>query len=161
MDLDLNTLWWGVIILLFILSYVGLVVPGIPDAPLMLAGFLVYHFFIDDEPLSWYFWITMTILILTLISLDWLSGGLAAKKLGGSKGSLIVAPLGAVCFFWLPFGVLLGPMIACFTLEVINGKPLRNALKVATGVAIGFMGNIVVKIVALTSAKAWFFYLIT
>ncbi|WP_052807390.1 DUF456 domain-containing protein [Risungbinella massiliensis] len=160
MSFDLNMLWWGLIILLFVLSYVGLIVPGIPDAPLMMGGFLVYHFLIDDQSLSWWFWITMGILIVVMVTLDWISGGLAAKKLGGSKGTLIAAPLGVLCFFWLPFGVVLGPFLMCLILELCHKKPFTTAVKVAAGTVVGFISNIVVKIIALTSAKAWFFYLI-
>lgn len=160
MSFDLNMLWWGLVILLFVLSYVGLFVPGIPDAPMMMGGFLVYHFFINDESLSWWFWVTMVILIVVMVTLDWVSGGLAAKKLGGSKGTLIAAPLGVLCFFWLPFGVVLGPFLMCLILELFHKKPLNTAIKVAAGTVVGFISNIVVKIILLTSAKAWFFYLI-
>jgi uncharacterized protein YqgC (DUF456 family) len=159
-DFDLSYLWWAIIIILFIFSYAGLVVPGIPDAPLMMIGFLIYHFLIDNEPLSWWFWLTMSILVVLMISLDWISGGIAAKKLGGSKGTMIAAPLGVVCFFWLPFGVVLGPFIAVFLLEMVNRKTIGSAAKIAMGTVVGFISNIVVKIIVLTSAKAWFFYLI-
>lgn len=157
---DLSYLWWGLIILLFILSYAGLVVPGIPDAPLMFGGFLVYHFLIDSEPLSWWFWLTMVTLVAFMFCLDWFSSGIAAKKLGGSKGTMIAAPLGVVCFFWLPFGVVVGPFIAVFLLEVVNRKPVSSAVKIAMGTVVGFVSNIIVKIILLTTAKAWFFYLI-
>lgn len=159
MSLDGDILWWGIIIFLFILSYIGLVAPGIPDAPLMFAGFLVYHFFIDDESLSWWFWMTMVILLIIMVVLDWVSGGLAAKKLGGSKGTMIAAPLGAICFFWLPFGIILGPFLLCLALELWNRKPINLAFKIAMATVVGFISNIVVKIIVLTSAKAWFFYL--
>ncbi|SHE88473.1 hypothetical protein SAMN05444392_104123 [Seinonella peptonophila] len=157
---DWSVLWWGIVILLFCLSYLGLVVPGIPDAPLMMAGFLVYHFLIDSEPLGWWFWLLMIGLVLAMMSLDWLSAGFAAKKLGGSKGTLVAAPLGIIFFFWMPFGVLLGPFITVFALEIYYKKPVQTAAKVAAGTVVGFISNIVVKLILLTLAKAWFFYLV-
>jgi uncharacterized protein YqgC (DUF456 family) len=83
--LDGNFFWWAIIILLFILSYVGLVVPGIPDAPLMFAGFLVYAIFIDSEPLRWWFWVFMVAFVIVLVAMDWLSSGIAAQKMGVPK----------------------------------------------------------------------------
>lgn len=155
-----ETLWWILVLILFTLSYVGLVVPGIPDAPMMMGGFLVYHFLINDEALSWWFWVTMISLMLLLMSLDWISGGLAAKKLGGSKGTVVAAPIGMLCFFWLPFGALWGPFVTVFALQVYHQKPLNDAVKIAFGTVIGFMSNLVIKALMLTIAKAWFFYLV-
>lgn len=157
---ELEYLWWVIIILLFVLSYIGLIVPGIPDAPLMLIGFLIYHFMIDSSPLSWWFWVTMVILVSILFAMDWFSSGLAAKKLGGSKGTMVAAPIGVLCFFWMPFGIIFGPFILVFALELYNKKTINTSMRIAFGTVLGFISNIVVKIVILTIAKAWFFYLI-
>jgi uncharacterized protein YqgC (DUF456 family) len=156
----LENIWWFVVIACFVLSYLGLFVPGIPDAPMMMIGFLVYYFLIDSESLSWWFWVTMIVFVLTMMALDWFSSGYAAKKLGGSSGTMIAAPLGILFFFWMPFGVLVGPFVMVFALEVYHQKPVKSAAKIAFGTVVGFISNIVIKIVLLTVAKAWFFYLI-
>jgi uncharacterized protein YqgC (DUF456 family) len=158
--LDWNFFWWAVIIILFILSYVGLIVPGIPDAPMMLAGFVVYAIFIDSEPLQWWFWVFMVAFVIVLVAMDWISSGIAAQKMGGSKGTMVAAPLGMLFLFWLPFGIVLGPFIGVFVWEIFNRKPIGKSIKIAFGTVVGFISNIVIKIVLLTLAKAWFFYLI-
>lgn len=160
MSFDWEVIWWILITILFILSYVGLVVPGIPDAPLMMAGFLIYHFLIDNEALAWWFWLSMVPLMLIMMSLDWFTGGLAAKKLGGSKGTMVAAPLGIICFFWLPFGVIWGPFVTVFALQIYHRKPLGQAVKIAFGTVLGFVSNIFIKAILLTLAKAWFFYIV-
>jgi uncharacterized protein len=157
---DWDILWWIIITLLFIGSYLGLVVPGVPDAPLMFAGFLVYHFLIDNDQLAWWFWLAMVPLMLLMVALDWLSSGFAAKKLGGSKGTLIVAPLGALLGFWFPFGIIWGPFVAVLILELFHRKPLKEAGKIAFGTVVGFFSNVIVKVILLTLAKAWFFFLV-
>ena len=94
----MDMLWWAIIILLFILLYVGWLLPALPDAPLMIAGFAVYHFLIDPEPLGFGFWITTLILAILLILVDYVSSSVAVKKYGGNAASVTAAIVGVDSF---------------------------------------------------------------
>lgn len=60
---------WIVISLLFIGSFIGVIVPVIPDALLLWIGFLLYQFALATTSLGWTFWVPMTLLTLLLIGL--------------------------------------------------------------------------------------------
>ena len=47
---------WALIVLCFILSFVGLVVPILPGAAFIWLGAGIYHFLIDSAQLGWLTW---------------------------------------------------------------------------------------------------------
>jgi len=154
----MENLWWLAIALLFLLAYLGLIIPALPDAPFVLAGFGVYHFFIDDTPLKGGFWITAIIVVLVLFLVDYLASGLAVKKYGGTPWSIVAAVLGLITFplFLGPLGILIGPFVLVFLLEWFLKKSWQEALKIGYSTLIGFMGGIAVKFLIITAMIVWF-----
>ncbi|KFZ39884.1 MULTISPECIES: DUF456 domain-containing protein [Thermoactinomyces] len=158
----MDMLWWAIIILLFILAYVGLVAPALPDAPLMIAGFAVYHFLIDSEPLGFGFWITTLILAILLILVDYFSSSVAVKKYGGNAASVTAAIVGVVLFPFImgPVGVIVGPFLCVFVLELLLKKSFSKALYIAYGTLVGFLGGILMKLIVMTGLIIWFLVLV-
>lgn len=158
----MDMLWWGIIILLFILAYLGLIVPALPDAPLMIAGFVIYQFLIDSGQLGFGFWITVLILAILLILVDYVSSSIAVKKFGGNALSVAAAILGVIIFPVVmgPVGVIAGPFLLVFALELVLKKSVTVALRIAYGTLIGFLGGIFAKFIVLTGILIWFFVLV-
>jgi uncharacterized protein YqgC (DUF456 family) len=157
----MEVLWWTIIGVLFFLAYVGILFPAVPDLPLMLAGFAVYHFFIDHTHLGWFFWTSVILLTVFMYLLDFFAGGLAAKKYGGSKWAIPAATLGALVFSFLgPFGVIIGPFLAVFLVELLQRKPVEQSFKIALGTLVGFLGGVIVKLVVITLTLIWFLILV-
>jgi uncharacterized protein len=155
-------MWWSLVILLFVLSFAGLFLPALPDVPFLFAGFLVYHFLINNEQLGGFFWSITIVATIVLFLIDYLSGGYAAQKAGGSKWTIPAAALGIILFFWLPpIGFLIGPIITVFLLEtLIMHKPPARAFKIAVSTLIGFLGGIIVKFFLMSAMIIWFLLLV-
>lgn len=158
----MDMLWWGVVILLFILAYIGLVAPALPDAPLLIAGFAVYHFLINPDRLGFGFWITALILAILLILVDYVSSSIAVKKYGGNALSITAAIVGVILFPFImgPVGVIAGPFICVFVLELLFKKSASKALHIAYGTLVGFLGGILTKLIVLTGLLIWFWVLV-
>lgn len=159
----MEIVWWTVIILLFVIGYAGLIVPLLPGAPLQLIGFLIYHFAIDNQVLGTSFWVGAILLNIIILAVDYLSGGIATRAYGGSRYASWAAIAGALIF---PFiltplvGLIVGPFIAVFIVELLQRKGWRGALKASFGTFVGFVGGILVKGILMTGLIAWFFILL-
>ncbi len=158
----MDGMWWAVIVLLFLIAYAGLIFPSLPDVPFLFGGFVLYHFMINDSKLGVVFWSITIVVTLALILIDYLAGGYAAQKAGGSKWSIPAAALGVILFFWLPpIGFLIGPIITVFLVEsVLMRKPPAEALKIAISTLIGFLGGVIVKFFLMSALIIWFLLLV-
>lgn len=156
------TVLWIVVILLFALAFVGLVLPVLPDAPLLLAGFAVYHFFIDDQVLDMWFWIIAIAVTILMILIDNFASGIAAKRAGGSSWSFWAAALGAITFslFLGPLGIIVGPLVLVFAVEYIRSQNLGQAWSIGISTLVGFIGGVIVKFIILIALLIWFIVLI-
>ncbi|WP_165064205.1 DUF456 domain-containing protein [Desulfovibrio sp. ZJ200] len=87
------------------------------------------------------------------------SSGTWAGMLGAIAGAILLAPL----FFGLGalIGALAGAWIGCFVMEMINNRPLKEALDAAFGAMVGRFLGTVCKIgaggvmIALTARRIW------
>ncbi len=156
----METVWWILVAVLFILAYAGLILPGLPDAPFVLGGFLVYHFFIDPVELGWSFWVPAVLLVLLLLFVDYIAGGIAAKKYGGSKWSVVAAVAGVLIFplFLGPIGIIVGPFILVFISELLQNRSSEDAFKIAFSTLVGFLGGVFVKFLVITFMIVWFLF---
>jgi len=156
---------WIVISVLFLLSIVGVFIPVIPDAVLMWIAFLIYQFGIagPGEGLGWIFWISMTIITALIFLADILSNIYFVKKYGGDKWSAGAAVAGLLIGTVLlspfvgPFSIVLGPFLAVLLLEVMRSRNKGEALQIAFGTLIGFLGSGFVKIGLILVMIIWFF----
>lgn len=149
---------WIVVSLLFFLAYVGLIVPALPDYPLALAGFAVFHFTIDKQVMGWFFWITVIIIGMMLLLVDYVASGVAVKKKGGSKWAILAAFVGILIFpFFLgPLGIVVGPFVMVVMVEYAQKKPMNEALEVGYSTLIGFVGGVFVKFLVISAVITWF-----
>lgn len=157
----MDILLWSIIGVLFVLTYVGMVVPLIPDVPFLLGGFLLYQFCLAKEGLGTGFWITAVMMIGLMIVIEYVATGFAVKKSGGSTLSILVAMIGLLVFpiFLGPLGFIIGPFLAVFVFELTKRGTLREALKISLGTLTGLLGSIFVKLFIMTSLLIWFFIL--
>ncbi len=153
---------WGIILVLFIFSFVGLVAPVIPSTPLIFIGFGLYHFFIGDIPLGWGFWLTMLVLTAISFVIDYVSSGFFVRRFGGSKVSFWAAIFGVMIgpFLFGPVGLLLGPFLLVILVELFRRQDLVQALRVATASVVGFLGGSLFRGLIHLGMIIWFFVLV-
>src|SRR5690625_7555092 len=81
----METLLWLIVIILFALSFIGLLFPIIPSVIAIWLGFIIYHFFINDMKLTLVFWVIMIVLTVILIISDFIASKYFVNTYGGSK----------------------------------------------------------------------------
>ncbi|MCM3587336.1 DUF456 domain-containing protein [Mesobacillus maritimus] len=150
--------WWGLTILLFVLSFVGIVYPIIPSVLAIWGGFVVYQFLINPNELSIWFWLSMGILSVVLIAADFIANSYFVKKYGGSKTSENIAGVATIVgsFIFPPFGILLVPFLAVLVTELIHHKDTKKAFKIGFATIIGFLGGSVAKVLIQLLMIGWF-----
>lgn len=155
----METFIWFVIIVLFILSFVGVFVPIIPAVVVLWIGFLLYHFFIDSEQLTLFFWLIMVVFTIILFVADILTNKYFVNKFGGSKagewGAIIAVIIGA--FIYPPFGLIIIPFIVVFIIELIQKRTPKEASLIALGAIAGFLSGVAAKIFIQLVMIVWFF----
>jgi len=158
----LEILIWTLVIVLFILSIIGVFIPIIPAVLAIWVGFLLYHFFLDSEQLTMFFWIMMTLFTIILIGADILTNRYFVHKFGGSKTSDWGAIIGVItgAFIYPPFVLLFVPLIIVFIIELNQGRPPKQALLAATGALAGFLSGVAAKILIQFIMIGWFFIVI-
>lgn len=153
----------GIVILLFIIAFVGIFFPVIPSVLFIFAGFLVYGFFVSFEPFNWFFWVVQGMFTLLLFFADYAANVFGIKKYGGSKAAVWGSTIGLIAGpFILPFaGILLGPFIGAIAAELlIHRKGFADSVKIGFGSVVGFIGGAAAKTVIQAGMVAYFFFLV-
>jgi uncharacterized protein YqgC (DUF456 family) len=151
--MDTTVLLWVLAAILVIAGIVGLVIPTLPGALLVLAGLVVAAW---AEDFAYVGAGTITILILLTViayAVDFLSSALGAKHFGASKRSIIGATLGAfigLLFFGLP-GVLIGPFLGGVLGGLSGRQDLQAAGRAGMGASIGVVLGAVAKLAIVFS----------
>lgn len=145
--LDIVLIIIGIIFL--IIGILGCVLPVLPGPPISYIGLLMLHLttkyqFTSDFMFLWAA-IAIGVTILDNVIPIW-----GTKKYGGSKkavwGSVIGLLVGLL--FFPPFGIIIGPFVGAVLGEMIAGKQGLEALRAGFGAFAGFLGGIILKLIA-------------
>ncbi len=153
---------WILVIGLFITSFVGLFFPVLPSVLAVWGGFLIYHFFLNPDVLTTFFWVSMGILTAILLLADIFTGSAAVKRFGGSKLGERVAAVSVIlgAFVYPPFGIIVLPFIAVIIAEYWKQKDFSSALRAAIGTLIGFLSGKLAEAIIQVIMIIWFFLVI-
>lgn len=144
----MELMYWFIIVLFFLVSFVGLIYPIIPGVLFLVGGFIVYGLLFSFEPFNWPFWIIQALLVLLLFGADYLANLFGVKRFGGSKAGIWGSTIGLLVGpFIIPvLGIILGPFIGAVLAEfLINKKGLSESLKVGIGSVVGFISSVITK----------------
>ena len=143
---------WILIILCFIVAFVGTFYPIIPSVVFMVLGFIVYGLFFTFTELTWIFWIIQILFVVLLFSADMAANAFGVKKFGGTKAGVWGSTIGLLFGpFVIPVaGILIGPFIGAVLAElIVTRHGLKHAVKSGVGSLIGFLTSSAVKIIIL------------
>jgi uncharacterized protein YqgC (DUF456 family) len=132
--------YWIGAVLLIGLGLAGLVVPGIPGAPLILAGLVLAAWAESFKYIGLWTLVVLAVLAILTYGVDLWATMFGAKKFGASKLAVIGALLGAISglFLGLP-GVIFGPFIGAVIGELAAQKNLQQATHAGIGATIGLV----------------------
>ena len=131
---ETSMILWALAVILIIAGFAGLVLPVLPGAVLLMAGFFMAawaeHFvYVGPVILS-----ILAVLTVLTYAIDFLAGAVGAKRFGASRRAAFGAAIGALVgiFFGIP-GIIIGP----FAGAVIGELTVRNDLQAAGLAGIG------------------------
>lgn len=148
----IDIIGWILIILCFIVAFVGTFYPIIPSVVFMLLGYVVYGLFFSFSELTWIFWVIQILFVALLFSADMAANAFGVKKFGGTKAGVWGSTIGLLFGpFIIPVaGILIGPFIGAVIAELIVTRlGFKQAIKSGLGSLIGFLTSSVVKIIIL------------
>jgi len=142
----ITVLLWMLAAALVVVGIAGLVLPGLPGAPLVFGGLLVAAWLEGFAYVG-----PWTLLVLALLAaltqvIDIFAGALGARHFGASRAAVVGAILGAVVgiFFGLP-GIVLGPFCGALIGELLAERPLREAGAAGFGAGLGLLIGVALK----------------
>lgn len=126
---------------------VGVVVPVLPGVPLCLAG-LTTVYFVCPGTIPLYLLIIMIVVTVICAVIDYIAPLIVTKKGGGSKWAMWGTTIGLVVgLFFLPWGLILGPLTGAFWGEYIHSKETIHSLKIASLSFVSFVIVLGIKLV--------------
>lgn len=139
---------WGLIVISFVIGFIGLVYPIIPSVIFIVGGFLLYGVFFSFADLPWWFWLIEVLFVILLFGADMMANAFGVKKYGGSKAGIWGSTIGLLIGpFVLPFaGIILGPFLGAIIAELLFArKSIKQAIKTGFGSVIGFLTSVITK----------------
>jgi uncharacterized protein YqgC (DUF456 family) len=132
--------------LALVAGLIGLLLPVVPGAPVLLAGVVLVGWAGQFERVGWKTVAAAAVLTALMLAVDWLAGLLGARAFGASRWAMAGAVAGAVVglFLGVP-GILLGPVVGAIAFELWKDPNLGAASRAGLGVAVGFVVGSAVK----------------
>ncbi|MCE2959467.1 MAG: DUF456 domain-containing protein [Akkermansiaceae bacterium] len=151
---------WMVTGSLLVVGLVGCVLPALPGHLFILLAAIGYRLMVGpDAGIAW--WGFGILLLLMAISqiFEIVSGSLGTQWFGGTKWGALGALVGGIVgIFFLPFGLLIGPLIGAFGFERLFAKrEIRESAVSGVGSMVGTLVGIIVKVVIGVAMVVWFF----
>ena len=149
MEIFLTILIIILIIALIAAGLIGIFLPMLPGAPLILAGIFVYAIWDKFEHMSGWTFGFLVFLTVLISVIDYTAQIIGAKKFKASKKALWCAGIGMVVglFTGNVFGFIVGPLVGAIIGELIDSRDLRKALSAGTGIFIGFLSGTLINFV--------------
>jgi hypothetical protein len=144
-----NTIIVVVAAILLLPGIVGVFLPILPSLPYMGAIVLIYLIFDRFQHLTAVESISLLLIVIISLAVDYFSGILGAKYGGASKRSTYIGFLGMIIglIFLPPFGGFAGLFIGILVGEFLDYKKHMQALKAATSGLIGSLAGIVINVI--------------
>ncbi|MFN2242886.1 MAG: DUF456 domain-containing protein, partial [Anaerolineae bacterium] len=144
---------------LLAIGLAGSVLPVVPGH-LIIVMAAVFHWFAlrAASGVEWWTFVVLIGLLALSQAYEFASGAAGARWFGGTKWGAIGALLGAIAgIFFLPLGLILGPVIGAFALEALFAKQdFRQAATSGVGSAVGTVSSLVVKVIVGVAMVGWF-----
>lgn len=136
----MTTLLWALAIVLVLAGLAGTILPALPGAPLVFAGFLLAAWIDGFQKVGWITLTVLALLMLLTFAIEFAAASLGAKRVGASKLAVVGAAVGTLVgiFLGIP-GLLLGPFVGAVAGEYLSRRNWQQAGRVGIGTWIGIL----------------------
>jgi uncharacterized protein len=144
-------------ILLQIIGIAGCILPVIPGPLVSFLGLWVLDF-TKYAAFSNTFLMIFLIVSLVVLAIDFFIPVWGTKQFGGFKQGVYGATAGllAGAFIFPPWGIIIGPFIGAFIVEILRGESTEKSFKAGLGSLFGFIIGTGLKLTA-SGVMAWYF----
>ena len=151
---------WFVTICLLLAGAVGCVLPVLPGHLILLIAAIAYRLMLgENSGLQWWSFVVLVLLMAISQTFEMLSGAAGSKWFGGTRWGAVGALIGTLIgLLFLPFGLLLGPLIGAFVCEIAFARrQTHHAAISGVGSVVGVVAGMGFKIVIGVLMITWFF----
>lgn len=151
---------WIVTGCLLIAGVIGCVLPVLPGHLILLIAAVAHRLMLGDESgLKWWSFVILALLMAISQTFEMLSGAAGSKWFGGTRWGAAGALVGSIVgMFFMPFGLLLGPLIGAFVCEMAFAKKqTHHAAYSGVGSVVGVVAGMGFKIAIGAAMIVWFF----
>lgn len=149
---------WLITACLLFIGLVGCFLPIIPGPLIILIAVLFHWFVLQQSGVEWWTFVVLVALIAASQIYDIVSGAAGSRWFGGTRWGAIGAIVGAVAgLFFLPLGLILGPLIGACVFELLFAEQdARKAAVSGFGSAVGALSAVLVKVLIGLVMIGWF-----
>ncbi|MCL0033491.1 DUF456 domain-containing protein [Thermodesulfovibrionales bacterium] len=156
--------WLGLTVALIIMfvGLIGMLIPLLPGAPLIILGMVVYGLFYEFGLFTWIFWVGQGLMLALVYVVDYIASVLGARYYGASSAAIWGCIIGGLAGLVIlgPIGIVLGPLFGAIVGELISGRPPAYAVKAGIGALFGLAGGVAAKIIIGLGMIAWFLWVV-
>lgn len=150
---------WTLTICLLIVGIIGSVVPFLPGPMLIFAAGIIHTVLRPESGMSTWGIVVLSLGLVLSYVVDFVSGAMGARWFGASRWGIAGVFIGGIVgMFFIPFGLVLGPLIGGISFELIFAKKrLQPAAKSAWGSLLGTGVGLVLRLIVALGMVATFF----
>jgi uncharacterized protein YqgC (DUF456 family) len=151
---------WLITSCLLIAGAIGCVLPVLPGHLIILIAAIAHWLMLREASgLQWWSFVVLVMLMAISQTFEMLSGAAGSKWFGGTRWGAVGALAGSIVgLFFLPFGLLLGPLIGAFVFEIAFArKQTHHAAISGVGSVVGTLAGMGFKIAVGVLMIGWFF----
>jgi hypothetical protein len=149
---------WCVTVLLMLTGLVGCILPVLPGHVLIFLAAVGHRLMLGGQSgVEWWTFVVLAALLAASQVFEWISGAAGTKWFGGSRWGVAGALVGGVVgMFFLPLGLLAGPLLGAILCELAFArKEMKPAAVSGVGSVVGVATGMVVKLVVGLAMCAW------
>jgi uncharacterized protein YqgC (DUF456 family) len=160
--------WWGgvgtgvawlITIVLLVAGAAGCFLPVLPGHLLLFIAAVGHRLMLGaDSGLQWWSFVILALMMAASQALEMLSGAAGAKWFGGSRWGALGALAGGIAgMFFMPFGLLIGPLLGAIAGELIVARQdPRPAVVSGVGSVVGTLAGMGIKLALGAAMIVWF-----
>lgn len=151
---------WVVTGCLLVAGAVGCVLPVLPGHLILFIAAIAHRLMLGAESgLQWWSFVILALLMAISQIFEMISGAAGTKWFGGTRWGAAGALVGSIVgLFFLPLGLLVGPLAGAFAAEMIFArKETKPAAISGVGSVVGVLAGMGFKIVVGLLMIGWFF----
>ncbi len=148
---------------IMVAGLISIVFPLLPSTPLIWLGIFLYAIATNFEKVDEKFVLTITIMLLAVILMDYISDFWGLRRWRFSFWAVIGAVIGGIIgsFFNVVLGLLLGALVGALIAEILSGQDLTFAINTKKYTIICYVAGTIVKISVAVVMIGLFIYRLT